>query len=108
MRPVVTTEAHSTGDLGELVCSNSLRSNLLSAPAGLLKEEMRRLGSLVIRLAEAHRVPAGSALAVDRTAFARALTAAVEDLPRIKITRREVTEIPAGIAIIATGPLTSP
>jgi methylenetetrahydrofolate--tRNA-(uracil-5-)-methyltransferase len=108
MRPVVCTEAHATGDLGELVCSNSLRSNLLSAPAGLLKEEMRRLGSLVVRLAEAHRVPAGSALAVDRAGFARALTEAVESLPRIKITRREVTAISRGVTIIATGPLTSP
>jgi methylenetetrahydrofolate--tRNA-(uracil-5-)-methyltransferase len=108
MRPVVTTEAHATGDFGELVCSNSLRSTLLSAPAGLLKEEMRRLGSLVIRLAEAHRVPAGSALAVDRAGFARAMTEALKALPLIKITRREATEIPSGPAIIATGPLTSP
>jgi methylenetetrahydrofolate--tRNA-(uracil-5-)-methyltransferase len=108
MRPVTTTDAHATGDLGELVCSNSLRSNLLSAPAGLLKEEMRRLGSLVIRVAEAHRVPAGSALAVDRAGFARALTQALEALSLIKITRREIAEIPAGVTIIATGPLTSP
>jgi methylenetetrahydrofolate--tRNA-(uracil-5-)-methyltransferase len=108
MRPVVKTDAHATAEFGELVCSNSLRSNLLSAPAGLLKEEMRRLGSLVIRLAEAHRVPAGSALAVDRAGFARALTQALQALPLIKITRREVTEIPSGLAIVATGPLTSP
>ncbi|HEY7559232.1 MAG TPA: methylenetetrahydrofolate--tRNA-(uracil(54)-C(5))-methyltransferase (FADH(2)-oxidizing) TrmFO [Candidatus Binatia bacterium] len=108
MRPVRQTEAHATGDFGELVCSNSLRSNLLTAPAGLLKEEMRRLGSLVIRVAEANRVPAGSALAVDRGGFARALTAAVEVLPMINVTRREVTEIPSGVAILATGPLTSP
>jgi methylenetetrahydrofolate--tRNA-(uracil-5-)-methyltransferase len=108
MRPVTKTDAHATGDFGELVCSNSLRSNLLSAPAGLLKEEMRRLGSLVIRLAEAHRVPAGAALAVDRAGFARALTLALQELPQVKIIRREVTEIPPGIAIVATGPLTSP
>jgi methylenetetrahydrofolate--tRNA-(uracil-5-)-methyltransferase len=108
MRPVRQTEAHATGDFGELVCSNSLRSNLLTAPAGLLKEEMRRLSSLVVRVAEANRVPAGSALAVDRDGFARALTAAVEALPMIKVTRREVTEIPSGVAILATGPLTSP
>jgi methylenetetrahydrofolate--tRNA-(uracil-5-)-methyltransferase len=108
MRPVVMTDAHATADFGELVCSNSLRSNLLSAPAGLLKEEMRRLGSLVVQVAEAHRVPAGSALAVDRAAFAHGLTQAVKALPQIKIERRETTEIPSGIAIIATGPLTSP
>lgn len=108
MRPVTRTDAHATGDLGELVCSNSLRSILLSAPAGLLKEEMRRLGSLVIRVAEAHRVPAGSALAVDRAGFARALTESLEGLPLIRIARREVTAIPRGVAIIATGPLTSP
>jgi methylenetetrahydrofolate--tRNA-(uracil-5-)-methyltransferase len=108
MRPVTKTDAHATGNLGELVCSNSLRSNLLSAPAGLLKEEMRRLGSLVIRLAEAHRVPAGSALAVDRAAFAQALTDELETLPLLNTTRREITEIGGGLAIIATGPLTSP
>ena len=108
MRPVRATEAHATGDFGELVCSNSLRSNLLTAPAGLLKEEMRRLGSLVIRIAEANRVPAGSALAVDRGGFARALSTAVEALPMVDVIRREVTEIPSGVAILATGPLTSP
>jgi methylenetetrahydrofolate--tRNA-(uracil-5-)-methyltransferase len=107
MRPFKTTDAHATGDFGELVCSNSLRSNLLAAPAGLLKEEMRRLGSLVILVAEANRVPAGSALAVDRQGFARALTAAVEALPQINVIRREATEIPCGVAILATGPLTS-
>ncbi len=108
MRPVRRTDAHASSDLGELVCSNSLRSNLPSAPAGLLKEEMRRMGSLVIRTAEANRVPAGSALAVDREGFARALTRAVEALPMIHIIRREITEIPSGLAILATGPLTSP
>jgi methylenetetrahydrofolate--tRNA-(uracil-5-)-methyltransferase len=108
MRPARKTEAHATGDFGELVCSNSLRSNLLNAPAGLLKEEMRRLGSLVIYAAELNRVPAGSALAVDRAGFAHTLTTAVEALPTIKITRREVTEIPSGVTILATGPLTSP
>jgi methylenetetrahydrofolate--tRNA-(uracil-5-)-methyltransferase len=108
MRPVRQTEAHASADLGELVCSNSLRSNLLSAPAGLLKEEMRRLDSLVVRVAQAHRVPAGSALAVDRAAFARGLTRAIADCPLITLIRREVSELPDGIAIIATGPLTSP
>lgn len=109
MRPVRGTEAHATGSLGELVCSNSLRSNLLSAPAGLLKAEMRLMDSLVIRSAEATQVPAGSALAVDRDKFAAALTAAVESLPNVRIGRREITEIPAdGVVILATGPLTSP
>jgi methylenetetrahydrofolate--tRNA-(uracil-5-)-methyltransferase len=107
MRPHKATEAHATGDLGELVCSNSLRSSLITAPAGVLKEEMRRLDSLVIRVAEDNRVPAGSALAVDRESFARGLTQAVEALPHVRIVRREVSEIPPGIVILATGPLTS-
>ncbi len=108
MRPQRMTEAHATGHLGELVCSNSLRSNALSAPAGLLKEEMRKLGSLVIRIAEANRVPAGSALAVDRECFARSLTEAIEALPTVRLVRREICEIPNGVVILATGPLTSP
>jgi methylenetetrahydrofolate--tRNA-(uracil-5-)-methyltransferase len=107
MRPHRMTEAHATGNLGELVCSNSLRSSLLTAPAGVLKEEMRRLDSLVIRVAEGNRVPAGSALAVDRELFARALTQAVEALPKVRIVRQELREIPPGIVILATGPLTS-
>ncbi len=107
MRPRRMTEAHSSSDLGELVCSNSLRSNSLSAPAGLLKEEMRKLDSLVIRTAEATRVPAGSALAVDREMFARALTEAVEELANVRVIRQEVQEIPAGVIILASGPLTS-
>jgi methylenetetrahydrofolate--tRNA-(uracil-5-)-methyltransferase len=107
MRPHRMTEAHATGSLGELVCSNSLRSSLLTAPAGVLKEEMRRLDSLVIRVAEGNRVPAGSALAVDRELFARALTQAVEALPKVRIVRQELREIPSGIMILATGPLTS-
>jgi methylenetetrahydrofolate--tRNA-(uracil-5-)-methyltransferase len=107
MRPQRMTEAHASGHLGELVCSNSLRSNSLSAPAGLLKEEMRQLGSLVIRIAEANCVPAGSALAVDREGFARSLTEAVEALPTVRLVRREIGEIPNGVVILATGPLTS-
>ncbi len=103
------TEAHAGRNLGELVCSNSLRSDLLSAPAGLLKAEMRRLDSLVIRCADAHRVPAGSALAVDRESFSRALTETVEQLAGVRIVRKEVRAIPdEGILIVATGPLTSP
>ena len=108
MRPHRMTEAHATGDFGELVCSNSLRSLSLTAPAGLLKEEMRRLDSLVIRVAEKHRVPAGSALAVDRQLFARALTQFVEALSNVRIHRQEVENIPSGTVILATGPLTSP
>jgi methylenetetrahydrofolate--tRNA-(uracil-5-)-methyltransferase len=108
MRPQRMTEAHASGHLGELVCSNSLRSNSLSAPGGLLKEEMRKLDSLVIRIAEAHRVPAGSALAVDREGFARSLTEAIEALPTVRLVRREIVEIPNGVVILATGPLTSP
>jgi methylenetetrahydrofolate--tRNA-(uracil-5-)-methyltransferase len=107
MRPGRMTEAHSGGDLGELVCSNSLRSNSLSAPAGALKEEMRKLDSLVIRVAESQRVPAGSALAVDREQFARSLTRAVQALPTVRLIRREMSEIPDGVVILATGPLTS-
>ena len=108
MRPQRMTEAHATADFGELVCSNSLRSVSLTAPAGLLKEEMRRLDSLVIRVAENHRVPAGSALAVDRELFARALTRFVEALPNVRIHRQELEDIPSGTVILATGPLTSP
>lgn len=108
MRPRSMTEAHTGGALAELVCSNSFRSLSLTAPAGLLKEEMRRLESLVIRVAEANRVPAGSALAVDREQFSRALSLTVESLPGVRIAREELTQIPAGIVIVATGPLTSP
>jgi methylenetetrahydrofolate--tRNA-(uracil-5-)-methyltransferase len=109
MRPQQMTDAHAGGNLGELVCSNSLRSDSLTAPAGLLKAEMRRLDSLVIRCAEATRVPAGSALAVDREQFSCALTRGVEELPTVRIVRQEVQEIPHdGIVILATGPLTSP
>jgi methylenetetrahydrofolate--tRNA-(uracil-5-)-methyltransferase len=109
MRPARRTEAHASANLGELVCSNSLRSDLLSAPAGLLKAEMRQLDSLVIRCAEATRVPAGSALAVDREQFSLALTRAVEDLASVRIVREELREIADdGVIIVATGPLTSP
>jgi len=108
MRPHRMTEAHATALFGELVCSNSLRSVSLTAPAGLLKEEMRRLDSVVIRVAETTRVPAGSALAVDRGWFAQALTQMLAALPQLCIIRREVEEIPPGLVILATGPLTSP
>jgi methylenetetrahydrofolate--tRNA-(uracil-5-)-methyltransferase len=108
MRPRKTTEAHATGALAELVCSNSFRSQSLTAGAGLLKEEMRRLGSLVIRVGEANRVPAGSALAVDRECFSRTLTTEIQSLPEVRIIREEVQKIPPGVVILATGPLTSP
>ncbi|HEX9787742.1 MAG TPA: methylenetetrahydrofolate--tRNA-(uracil(54)-C(5))-methyltransferase (FADH(2)-oxidizing) TrmFO, partial [Candidatus Binatia bacterium] len=109
MRPQRMTEAHAGGNLGELVCSNSFRSDSMTAAAGLLKAEMRQLDSLVVRCAEATRVPAGSALAVDRDRFSAALTQATEGLAAVRVTRREVQEIPDdGIVILATGPLTSP
>jgi len=108
MRPGRMTEAHTGGELAELVCSNSLRSLSLTAPAGLLKEEMRRLDSLVIRVAHGHRVPAGSALAVDREGFSRTLSRTVASLPQVRLIREEVKQIPAGFVIVATGPLTSP
>jgi methylenetetrahydrofolate--tRNA-(uracil-5-)-methyltransferase len=108
MRPVRQTPVHQTGDLAELVCSNSLRGNALDQAAGLLKEEMRRMGSLVIGVADEVRVPAGSALAVDRGLFARKVTEAVASLPQVTIHREEVPHLPEGpVAIVATGPLTS-
>ncbi|MEW5785560.1 MAG: methylenetetrahydrofolate--tRNA-(uracil(54)-C(5))-methyltransferase (FADH(2)-oxidizing) TrmFO [Bacillota bacterium] len=108
MRPRAMTPAHHTGLFAELVCSNSLRAAGLANAVGLLKEEMRRLGSLVIECADAHRVPAGGALAVDRDAFAGAVTARLHEHPRIQVTIREVTAVPEHRpAIIASGPLTS-
>ena len=107
MRPVTGTAAHATGDLAELVCSNSFRSRSLTAGAGLLKEEMRRMGSLILTLGEVHQVPAGSALAVDRTRFARAVSERVASLPGLRLIRREIETIPAGLTIVATGPLTA-
>jgi methylenetetrahydrofolate--tRNA-(uracil-5-)-methyltransferase len=108
MRPVKMTEAHQTSNFAELVCSNSLRNDSMDTAVGVLKEEMRRLGSLVIAAADRARVPAGSALAVDRNDFSRAITAALEDHPMVEISRVEACEIPAGLTILATGPLTSP
>ena len=108
MRPVRGTEAHHTDRLGELVCSNSFRNATLETAVGLLKEEMRRLGSLVMQVADANQVPAGACLAVDRDHFAEGLTRAVEALPDVRIVREEVTDVPPGLAILATGPLTSP
>jgi len=108
MRPVRQTPVHQTGDLAELVCSNSLRGNALDQAAGLLKEEMRRMGSLIIRVADEVRVPAGSALAVDRGLFAQKVTEAVTALPQVTLHREETPRIPEGpVVIVATGPLTS-
>ena len=108
MRPKEMTQAHKTGGLAELVCSNSLGSaDPLNAP-GILKEEMRRLNSLIIRVADEVRVPAGSALAVDREQFSLKITQALEGHPNIRILREEITEIPTDcLCIVATGPLTS-
>ncbi len=108
MRPHTLTPAHTSGDLAELVCSNSLGSDLTRKAPGLLKEELRRLGSLIIEVADAHRVPAGGALAVARAQFAQAVTARIEAHPRITVVREEVTAIPeTGPTIVASGPLTS-
>src|SRR5580658_9573541 len=108
MRPVRRTPAHQTGRLAELVCSNSLKSESESTAPWLLKEELRRLGSLLLCVAQKTRVPAGHALTVDRDAFAAEVTAAIETQPLIELCRGEVTSLPAGgIVIVATGPLTS-
>jgi methylenetetrahydrofolate--tRNA-(uracil-5-)-methyltransferase len=110
MRPVKPTAVHKTDGLAELVCSNSFRGDKLDNAVGLLKEEMRRLGSLVMRAADETRVPAGAALAVDRDLFSSRVTEAIASHPLISIRRGEVTSIPSGAdgpVIIATGPLTS-
>ena len=108
MRPHTSTPAHTTGDLAELVCSNSLGSNLIGRAPGLLKEELRQLCSVVIEVADAHSLPAGSALAVDREGFAATMTERIAAHPNIRLVREEVTEIPVeGPAILASGPLTS-
>jgi methylenetetrahydrofolate--tRNA-(uracil-5-)-methyltransferase len=108
MRPVRRSPAHHSADFAELVCSNSFGALSSDRAAGLLQEELRRLGSVVIRTADRHAVPAGGALAVDRGRFGAALTAALERHPLITVERREQTELPeAGIAVLATGPLTA-
>lgn len=108
MRPSVQTGAHQTHDLAELVCSNSLGSNLPNRASGLLKNEMRILGSTLLACAEAASLPAGGALAVDRELFARLVTERIENHPNIQIIREEVTDIPKTLTIISSGPLTSP
>ena len=107
MKPVKTTPAHTTEYFAELCCSNSLRSDQLENAVGLLKEELRRLDSLIIRCADATRVPAGGALAVDRHGFARMVTEEIRNHPNITVVPGEVTEIPEGDVVIASGPLTS-
>jgi len=111
MRPVRPTAVHRTENLAELVCSNSFRGDKLDNAVGLLKEEMRRLGSLVITSADAHRVPAGAALAVDRDRFSQAITETLQNHPLIRIVREEIPRIPDDPSmyplVVATGPLTS-
>jgi methylenetetrahydrofolate--tRNA-(uracil-5-)-methyltransferase len=108
MRPKEPTAAHKTEFLAELVCSNSLGSGDPSSAPGILKDEMRRLNSLIIRVADEARVPAGAALAVDRERFAQGITRALEGHPNVRILREEITEIPTDcVCIVATGPLTS-
>lgn len=108
MRPLRTTPAHRTGQLAELVCSNSFRSDNPENAVGLLKREMEAMGSLVMACARTAALPAGDALAVDRERFGAAVTAALTNHPRVEVVREEVTDIPPAPAILATGPLTSP
>ncbi|WP_134686187.1 FADH(2)-oxidizing methylenetetrahydrofolate--tRNA-(uracil(54)-C(5))-methyltransferase TrmFO [Brevibacillus migulae] len=108
MRPKQQTPAHHTDKFAELVCSNSLRANSLTNAVGVLKEEMRRLDSVIITAADKCAVPAGGALAVDRHEFAGYVTDTIRNHPLIEIMTEEITEIPEGIVVIATGPLTSP
>jgi methylenetetrahydrofolate--tRNA-(uracil-5-)-methyltransferase len=107
MRPVQSTPAHQTDGFAELVCTNSFKSEDLGNAHGLLKAEMRALGSLLLRVADETRVPAGTALAVDRHEFSRRMTEIMSSHPNIAITRQEITEVPATPAVIASGPLTS-
>ena len=108
MRPGKSTPAHKSAGFAELICSNSLRANNVENAVGLLKEEMRRCDSLILAMADAHAVPAGGALAVDRYAFSDAVTEKIRNHPNITVIEDEVTEIPAeGNVLIASGPLTS-
>lgn len=108
MRPVLSTGAHSTDALAELVCSNSLGSNLPDRAGGLLLNELRKLNSLLIRIADETNVPAGGALAVDREAFSNKVTDCIQNHPNISIIREEIQTLPDGPCVIASGPLTSP
>src|SRR5512147_498064 len=107
MRPQRNTPAHTTDQLAELICSNSLGSNLPDRASGLLKAELRLLNSLIMRVADETAVPAGGALAVDRDRFAQQITDRIVQHPRIELCREEVKSIPAGPCIIASGPLTA-
>lgn len=108
MRPVKQTGAHETSDFGELVCSNSLGSNLSDRAAGVLKGELRQFNSLLLKIADETALPAGGALAVDRSLFSQRITETLTNHPKIKIFREEVTYIPNEPTILASGPLTSP
>ncbi|PIC65643.1 methylenetetrahydrofolate--tRNA-(uracil(54)-C(5))-methyltransferase (FADH(2)-oxidizing) TrmFO [Sporosarcina sp. P13] len=108
MRPVKQTPAHHTDKFAELVCSNSLRANNLTNAVGVIKEEMRQLDSLIIQSADRCAVPAGGALAVDRHEFAANVTEQIRNHPNIEVINEEVTKLPEGITVIASGPLTSP
>ena len=107
MKPRKKTPAHETENFAELCCSNSLRSDQLENAVGLLKEELRRLGSLILACADATRVEAGGALAVDRHGFARMVTEKLRSHPNITVVPGEVTDIPEGEVVVASGPLTS-
>lgn len=107
MRPVKSTPAHHTDQFAELVCTNSLRANQLTNAVGLIKEEMRQMDSLILAAADHNAVPAGGALAVDREPFSAEITAKIQQLPNVTIHHEEVTTLPTGPTVVATGPLTS-
>ncbi|MDF2606373.1 MAG: gid [Bacillales bacterium] len=107
MRPEKMTPAHHTSNFAELVCSNSLRSNSLTNAVGVLKEEMRQLNSIIMKAADETQVPAGGALAVDRTLFSQKVTEIIENHPNITVVKKEVDQIPDSTTVIASGPLTS-
>ena len=107
MKPEKMTPAHQTADFAELCCSNSLRAAGLENAVGLLKEELRQLGSLIVRCADETAVPAGGALAVDRHGFSRLVTERVKSHPLITVIPGEVTDLPEGEVVVASGPLTS-
>ena len=107
MKPHKKSPAHHSDDFAELVCSNSLKGNRISNACGLLKQELRMLGSLCMKSAELSRVPAGDALAVDRDRFSRYITEVIKNHPNIEVVSKEITQIPDGVCILATGPLTS-
>ncbi|MCL2767918.1 MAG: FAD-dependent oxidoreductase, partial [Synergistaceae bacterium] len=107
MRPQKSTPAHKTDKFAEIVCSNSFGANDISSPAGILKRELSILNSLIMECAEKSKVPAGKALAVDRDIFSMLVTERLTSMPNIRIIREELSEIPEGTVVVATGPLTS-